>query len=155
MQAGLGIVMLRSTVNGNKIAAGGGRRGCLARDRQRRADRDREQHDHRQHGRIGRGGGIFISFGASTTPSIVNATIAGNSATSAGGIYAEHRSSSATTVSLVNTIVGESGRRLRGRPGPFSRVTISRKTRRARSRRPATSAASIRSSARSRFPFPA
>jgi hypothetical protein len=110
VQAGLGLVMRRSTVNGNKITAGGDGAGVSAEIDNGEPVTIENSTITGNTGGSGHGGGVFLSFGAATSPSIVNTTIAGNSAVNAGGIYAEHRFSSATTANLANTIVaGNSG----------------------------------------------
>ena len=105
VQAGLGLLMRRSTVNGNKITAGGDGAGVwLAIDNGEPVVIENSTITGNTGG-SGRGGGVFVKFNGGTTPTIVNSTIAGNSAVSTGGLYALHQSTAATTVNLVNTIV--------------------------------------------------
>lgn len=105
VQAGLGLLMRRSTVSGNRITAGGDGAGVwLAIDHDQPVVIENSTITGNTGG-SGRGGGIFIRFNGGTTPTIVNSTIAGNSGASTGGIYALHQSSASTTVNLVNTIV--------------------------------------------------
>ena len=105
VQAGLGLLMRRSTVSGNKITAGGDGAGVwLAIDNGEPVVIENSTITGNTGG-SGRGGGVFVKFNSGTTPTIVDSTIAGNSAASTGGLFTLHQSSATTTVDLVNTIV--------------------------------------------------